>query len=326
MRGLNICVLASAAALVLACAGEADAALLTIGSTQPFTGSRVEFLAPATVTNTALADPAATVVSPVSGAVVGFGVNTGGEEGGTYGLRVLRPTGGGAYTSMASAPPVPLPGTETPFEPLPIQAGDAIGLDVGANSWVAVAASAPAAYASWFPPLADGSTLAPSRTKEGRELEFNALVEPPPSIASISPGSGSFRGGTRVLIHGQNLLTASSVKFGRRPAVEVRVLSETTATATTTPTSRPGRVPVRLTTAAGTSPSTRSSSFVLTACVVPRLLGRPPAAARRAMRRADCRPGEIARRGHTGTPRVVAQSPRPGRKLDPGSRVSIVVG
>ena len=325
MRGLNICVLASAAALLLACAGEADAALVTVGSTLPATNAQVGFLAPVTVTNTALAEPGANVVSPISGAVVGFTVMTG-EEGGTFGLRVLRPAGS-AYTSVASSPMTPFASRAAPFEPLPIQAGDAIGLDVGANSWVSVVAPDPAAaYAAWSPPFADGSTLAPSRTREGRELEFNALVEPPPTIASIMPASGSFRGGTHVLIRGENLIGTSSVKFGARSAVEVQVLSEHVVTAITTPTSGPRRVAVRLTTAAGTSPPNRSSSFALTACVVPRLVGRTPAAARKAVIRSKCRPGAISRRDRTDVPRVVAQSPRPGRKLDPGSRVSIVVG
>lgn len=149
VRGVNICLLASAGALLLAGAGTADAALVTVGSTLPPTTGRVEFLAPATVTNTALTDPGAAVVSPVSGAVVGFGVSTAGAESGTYGIRVLRPTGDGAYTSVASIPPASITETLTyAFKPLPIRAGDAIGLDVGANSWVASGGTGTAAYAA----------------------------------------------------------------------------------------------------------------------------------------------------------------------------------
>lgn len=169
-------------------------------------------------------------------------------------------------------------------------------------------------------------TLAPSRTKQGPELKFNASVEPPPTISAISPSSGSFRGGTRVLIHGQNFLTTSGVKFGGREAIDVHVLSEHVVTAITAPTSHPGRAPVRLTTAAGTSPPSRSPHFALIACVIPRLVGRRPQAARKAMLKSHCSLGTIVKRGRAKTPRVLAQSPPPGRKLDPGSRVSIVVG
>jgi len=68
-------------------------------------------------------------------------------------------------------------------------------------------------------------------------------------------------------------------------------------------------------------------SFVLP-CRVPHVVGKPLAKARTTIRRAHCRVGRVRykraplkKRG-----RVLAQSPRPGRRLANGARVSLVVG
>lgn len=61
-------------------------------------------------------------------------------------------------------------------------------------------------------------------------------------------------------------------------------------------------------------------------CVVPRAVGRPLAAAKRAITRAGCAPGRVTRvraRARSGT--VVRQSPRPGAALPAGGQVALVV-
>jgi hypothetical protein len=61
-------------------------------------------------------------------------------------------------------------------------------------------------------------------------------------------------------------------------------------------------------------------------CRVPRLKGKRLRAVRRALRRANCRPGRVRRKRAKGRPgRVIAQRPRPGARRPAGSRVSVTV-
>lgn len=70
------------------------------------------------------------------------------------------------------------------------------------------------------------------------------------------------------------------------------------------------------------------SSTPAATCVVPRLKGLRPKAARKALAQAGCAFGDLtrraARRGRRG--RVVRQAPAPGANLPPGSVVDVVVG
>lgn len=62
-------------------------------------------------------------------------------------------------------------------------------------------------------------------------------------------------------------------------------------------------------------------------CVVPRVKGKPVAAARRAIRRAGCSPGRI-RRSHSASVRVgrvISQSPRAGARRAAGAKVNLVL-
>jgi hypothetical protein len=72
------------------------------------------------------------------------------------------------------------------------------------------------------------------------------------------------------------------------------------------------------------SPSTPGASE----CVVPKLLGKRLKAAKRAARRAGCRPGRIVHRvsRQPRRGRVVAQKPIAGTRLGAGAKVKIVVG
>jgi hypothetical protein len=61
-------------------------------------------------------------------------------------------------------------------------------------------------------------------------------------------------------------------------------------------------------------------------CVVPRVRGKKLAAARRAIRRANCRVGRVRRaRSQRPSGRVLAQKPRPGKRLPLGTKVNLVV-
>jgi PASTA domain len=61
-------------------------------------------------------------------------------------------------------------------------------------------------------------------------------------------------------------------------------------------------------------------------CVVPRVRGKKLAAARRAIRRAKCRVGHVRKtRSQRPSGRVLAQTPRPGKRLALGTKVNLVV-
>jgi formylglycine-generating enzyme required for sulfatase activity len=83
----------------------------------------------------------------------------------------------------------------------------------------------------------------------------------PPTVASISPTTGSTLGGTAVTLTGTNLSTASAVRFGSLPAAAFEVVSPTTIVATTPP-SPAGAVAISVTTVGGTASATSQFTFV----------------------------------------------------------------
>ena len=84
---------------------------------------------------------------------------------------------------------------------------------------------------------------------------------PPPTIASVVPGSGTTLGGTSVTITGTNLTGATAVTFGGTAATTYTVNSSTTITATT-PAHAAGAVDVAVTTPGGTATSTGAYTYV----------------------------------------------------------------
>jgi hypothetical protein len=106
---------------------------------------------------------------------------------------VLRPAGAPSYTGAGtSADETPSgPSTQAFAASLPIQAGDAIGLE-NANKpdMVGVAGAPGGKFVFWDPPLADGSTRAGSPGFGELEIAFSADVQPPPAITSLAPTSG----------------------------------------------------------------------------------------------------------------------------------------
>jgi len=83
-----------------------------------------------------------------------------------------------------------------------------------------------------------------------------------PTIASISPPSGTTAGGTVITITGTNLTGASSVKVNGVAATSVKVMSATSITAKT-PSGTAGAKSVTVTTVGGTA--TKTSGFTYTA-------------------------------------------------------------
>lgn len=149
---------------------------------------------PVTVANTSLGEPGAHVTSPVTGTIVGWQVTTLGV--GSYRLHVLRPSSSGRYTEEGSAPgDVTVSGPNTFSASLPIQAGDAIGVDVPAAQGIGGHVVTGSAWALFSPAFAGGTAAGPAATSSGdRELLFNAQVQYAPTPDTPPPSGGSRAG------------------------------------------------------------------------------------------------------------------------------------
>lgn len=313
-------------AVALLGATGAQASTITVGSVLPATFTSTKFESISTLFNTALPEPGANLVSPVSGAIVRWRVQ--GAKGGPFYLRVLHPNGKGAYaahgTSGAATPTGE--GLQEFTANLPVEAGDLIGIDpTNGSDEIGVATAAGASFASIFPRPIEGATVPASGGETGKEIELSAEVQPTPTITSVSPFSGSIAGGTTVTITGHDFKSASAVKFGSTPASTFTVDSDTQVTATAPPSSTVGRVDITATTVAGTSAAVSADRFSYEGCVVPKLKGMSLKTSRSKLRRADCKLGNIL--GTKGkASRVLRQNPKVGKVLAPGSKVTVRVG
>lgn len=309
-------------------AATAQASTITVGSVLPPGSKATPFESVRTFFNTALPEKGANLASPVTGAIVRWRMQD--AEGGPFALRVLRPNGTGGYMAAGTSNPVTPAaggGLQTFTTLVPIQAGDLIGVDpTNATDKIGIAPEVPgASYGFIFPPPFDGATVAPSGGVSGQEIELSAEVQPAPAITSIAPDFGSVIGGTSVKITGTNLGAASAVKFGEVAATSFKAESETQITAVAPASAKVGPVDVTATTLAGTSPTVKDDLFYYEGCVVPKLKGKKVKAAKRALGRADCKIGTIARRkGKPG--KVIKENPRPGKVLAPGTKVKLTVG
>jgi hypothetical protein len=319
-----VATVASAVALLGATA--AQASTLTVGSVLPTSTEQVEFKEVQTFFNTALPEPGANLVSPVSGAIVRWRML--GAEGGPFTLRVLHPNGKSGYAAHgASGPVTPTDtGVQTFTANIPVEAGDLIGIDpTKATDKIGIATVAGASFASIFPTPIEGATVPARDPLTGKEIELSAEVQPTPTITAVSPYSGSVAGGTVVTITGHDFSSASAVKFGTTSASTFTVDSETQITATAPPSATIGRVDVTATTVAGTSAAASADRFDYEGCVVPKLKGMSLQTSRKKLRKADCKLGNIL--GTKGkTSKVLRQNPKVGKVLAPGSKVNVRVG
>jgi hypothetical protein len=132
-----------------------------------------------------------------------------------------------------------------------------------------------------------------------------------------------------VTIHGTDFEEASAVSFGGVPATDFSVESATQVTAVVPPATKPGHVPIGVTTIAGTA--TASQTLDYQACLVPALKGKTLAAAKKAVKAAGCalgkaahRPAGKAKHGNK-KPKVVAQSRPAGKTLAFGTKIGLTV-
>lgn len=319
-RSIGLTLALASCALALPSTG-AQASTLTVGSVFPPGFSSKPFGQVQMLFNTSLPEKGANLASPVDGVIVRWRVL--GASGGPFSLRVLHPNGSGAYEASGTSAAVSPASKEvqTFTTSLPIRKGDLIGIDpTDASDEIGVAMVSGASDAFIFPPPFDGSTVAPSGVSSGQEIALSAEVQPSPVVHELENFEGSIAGGTEVTIKGENLTSASGVKFGEIPATGVSVKSDTEITATSPRGEKPGFVDVTVTTAAGTSAVTRSDRFKYVACVVPNLKGKNLKAARKAAGRAGCKLAGV--KGNKKG-KVKRQSPKPGAIRAPGAGIKV---
>ncbi|MBS1889420.1 MAG: IPT/TIG domain-containing protein [Actinobacteria bacterium] len=332
-------VIVAAFAIPLLVASAAGAAIVTVGS--PLIGS---FSTSTIGTGNTLfnlrGEPNPT--SPVDGAVVGWNII--GASGGPYFLRILAPTGLGQFTGAGkSAGATPLStGLQHFTTLLPIKTGQLIAFDhTNAGDTIGTLSVPGNEWGFFSPTLEEGATATPS-VGPNIELGFNAEVQPAPTIFVIGTTSGSTAGGTSVLISGTDLEGTTAVKFGGAAATFGQV-SETAVLATSPASATAGSVPVSVTTRAGTATAAQSFTYqappspaplpptpgpAIAKCVVPKLLGKHLKAAKKAIRAAKCKVGQVTKEpGVTlGDGTVVKQSPKSGTKKPVGAAVSVRLG
>lgn len=270
--------------------------------------------------------------APGAGVITSWSTQVGTEPGQTLGMKVYRAIGPGTYLVVGQDGPRALtPGLNTFPVNIPVQAGDILGifLSAGAQADCFLETGLEGDQISWHEGnvAAGGSFTVPSAFPEnpypeGR-LNISASLLPPPTIASIAPAEGPIAGAS-VVIAGTNFAGVSGVSFGSVPA-SFAVNSEGQITAIAPPSSTLGAVPVTVTTVAGSA--TGAQAFVYKGCKVPKLKGKKLKAAKKKIRKGDCKVGKVKKlKGATAkTGKVSKQNPKPGKILAPGSKVKITL-
>ena len=307
-------------------AANAEAATVTVGSPLTASFSSSPISGHFTIVDSGLPESGANVTSPVTGTIVRWRITQ--ASGGPFRLRVLTPVGGTVYTGAGtSAPQAPSSlATQTFSTSMPISSGQTIGVDNANPSGDHIGGASPpgATDLLWAPPLADGETRAAGGSFSG-EVGFNADVQPLPTVASVSPSSGSTAGGTVVTISGTNFEGTTAVSFGSTPARLFQVMSDNVITAVA-PSSAAGTVDVTVRNP-GQSPTGAGDRFTFTApkvvkCIVPKLKGKTLKKARKLLKKAHCKLGKVKGPEGKGA-RVKKQSPKPGKVLKAGSKVRV---
>lgn len=325
--------LATMAALALFC-GSASA-LVTVGQVAPGVSPEINCGAPIGFDEfqRTVASGASYAVPAPGGVLTSWSTNAGAGPGQKFELKVFRPTGPDSYLVVAHDGLRSLtPGVLNTFPvSIPVLPGDVVGFYLPSELESAPTAcffetTSPLDVGAWRAGNnGDGSTI----TVEGEFGEFreniSATLLPPPAIAGIGSVGGSITGGTPVVITGANFAQVKGVSFGATPAAFV-VNSEGQITATSPPSATLSKVPVTVTTAAGTV--TSAATFAYEGCKVPALGGKKLKASKKKLKKSDCKLGKVKKVGDatakTGT--VIKQNPKPGKILAPGTKVTVKLG
>jgi hypothetical protein len=115
--------------------------------------------------------------SPMDGVITKWRIRSGSSDNSVK-LRILRPTGSGAFTAAGtSAVEKTVSGVALLNASLPIKSGDFLGVNNNSDALIFGQVNNASAY-YWNPPLADGTNRSATGTAGSRELMVNATVEP----------------------------------------------------------------------------------------------------------------------------------------------------
>lgn len=337
MRRYRIPVLALvAAALIAALFSASAAAQVTIGQLAPTVAEPpdCEYLAPFDEFQLRVSSGSGYVVPAPGGVITSWSTNATAGSGQKLELKVFRPQGG-SYLVLAhdALRPLTPSGLNTFPVSIPVQAGDIIGYQVPSESEATPTAcrfETPAnpldQYGFTEGNQADGSSLTLEEVEDSYRMNLSATVLPPPVLLGLFTPGGSVKGGTPVAIAGANLAEVRAVSFGAIPATSFTVSSEAQITAIAPPSTTLAKVPITVTTAAGTA--TTATTFAYEGCKVPKLAHKKLKASKKALRGRDCRVGKVKKLGDATakTGKVVKQSAKPGTILAPGAKVTIKLG
>jgi IPT/TIG domain-containing protein/PASTA domain-containing protein len=321
--------LALTVALSAALGSSAQASTVTVGSplTAAFAPAEYGAGSPITSFNSALPEPGANVTSPVTGVILRWSIV--GAEGGPFKLRVLAPGTANKYTGAGtSGGGIPSSTAVQTFATvLPIKAGQTIGLDnTNDTDKIGQAPVVGASFGYLKPAIVEGATAAGNEVT-GKEVGFNAEIQPLPTITKLTPADGTFEGGATVTISGTDFVDVKSVSFGEQPAAGYTVDSAGQITAVAPEVSGPQTVDVTVTTIAGKSLTVKAGEFAYAACTVPNLKGKKLKGARKALTRNGCKLGAVRRKPKTGKhPKVIKQDVATGKTRAPGTKVGVKLG
>jgi hypothetical protein len=122
-------------------------------------------------------------------------------------------------------------------------------------------------YARLYANVYNGTTTSVARFDDAFlsiGFTYNAVLAPPPVLLSVSPNAGPIAGGTNITIAGNNFQNGATVRIGGVAATNVNVVSSTSITAMTPPTSTAGPVSIVVTnpdTQSGTLPALMNPGF-----------------------------------------------------------------
>lgn len=270
-------------------------------------------------------------VIPAAGVITSWSTNAAAGAGQTLVFKVLRPIGGPNYNVLAQEGPVGLTPSvlNTLSARIPVQAGDVLGMNTSTGAGVPNACLFKTSPADFFAATPEpgnappGSTVILNPVAPGYRLNLQATLQRPPTITAIAPAADSIKGGATITITGTELNGASAVSFGSTPATSFTNVSETQITAVAPASKTPANVPISVTTVAGVA----QSSFAYTACKIPNLSGKKLKAAKKALKKANCKIGKLTKKkgANAKTGRVAKQGPRPGKILAPGAKVNVTL-
>jgi hypothetical protein len=323
---LPIAALTALSVLALPSAAPAEVTLGQVAPANPPAGCGGKPADLVQVSTSAVPSP---YVVPSAGLITSWSTSASAGAGQALTFKVFRPVAGSSYSVVGHDGPRPLaPSILNSFPVgIAVRAGDVIGLNDSSAATAPNACDFPTgSSADVFGAAkfdsADGATVFLPPIGAAYRVNVAATLQQAPTIAAVRPAKGSIKGGFEVAISGSDFSAATAVSFGSVPATSFTVVSPTQIAALAPAARKPGRVDVTVTTSLGTTPVVAGDRFTYSACVVPKLSGRSLRAARKKLKQAGCALGK-ARGEKSKTAEVVKQSPKTGKVLAPGARVSV---